>query len=110
LTSYPSSPLTIYVDVPGLPQVGHFNPIFIEKINYEDTVLLAGKLYVTNKERTICDLINGNSNEEYIYEAIETYLDTGSAESLFAYAEKYKCVDSMRHYIATLDDYIANLI
>jgi hypothetical protein len=81
--------------------------IKVDSLNHEDTFKVHEDMCVTNAERTICDLINYDRAEEFIYSAIEDYI--GSHEDvvrLLEYAVKYNCVDKMRYFIGSLDEAI----
>lgn len=109
LTNYPPSPVLLYTEATNVEFKGRIQFVYTPKIIYEDTEVITGKLRVTNVERTICDLINYKSNEEYIYDSIESYMDSGKPVSkLLEYAAKYNCLDKMNFYINTLDDYLAD--
>jgi len=91
LSNFPPSPLIRFSTI-TLEQ----NPRRYKVINpdrtlplTEDLELIANRLYVTNKERTICDMILYESNDEFIYDSIETYLDLhGTTDTLRQYAKK----------------------
>ena len=108
LSTFPPSPLLRFLDMEvGSNRIRYVTPNRTLPIT-EDIEHVAGHLYATNKERTICDMILYESNDEFIYESIETYLALhGTEETLRTYALKYNCVEKMEHYLTTLDAYLA---
>jgi len=71
----------------------------------DDIVQVSGRLYVTTPERTICDLVIVDGNDEFIYQSLESYLAKfGTAETLLRYADKYGCREEMSYRLATLSD------
>jgi len=114
LSNFPPSSLLRYCDAAKCVATHryHFrNPNTTSTLSLtEDVELLAGHLYVTNKERTICDMILYESNDEFIYDSIEVYLELyGTSEVLLSYADRYRCRTKMEYYINTLDEYLAEL-
>lgn len=110
LSNFPPSPLIRYVEWGVYPNTRRYKYLSPDKTLplTEDIEHVAGFLYVTNKERTICDMIIYESNDEFIYDSIETYLNLhGTMDTLREYALKYSCVERMEHYLNTLDDYLA---
>ncbi|MCL1934871.1 MAG: hypothetical protein FWF57_00600 [Defluviitaleaceae bacterium] len=108
ISNYSTSPCIRLVDK-KLPYSWRFPLVYLENTLplTEDIEHVAGHLYVTNKERTICDMILYECTEEFIYQSIETYLDEhGTEETLMKYADKYKCIEKMKYYITTLDKYL----
>jgi hypothetical protein len=70
----------------------------------EDLIYLGGKLFVTSPERTVCELVIADGNDEFIYQSIGTYLSKlGDESKLMAYARKYGCEEQMRNRINGLN-------
>jgi len=79
--------------------------VHVPRIDYEDTEHIGGLLYITNPERTICDLINKGIRKSAIYNAITVYSNICDLDILRGYATKYSCYDQLEIFVATLDDY-----
>jgi len=111
LSNFPPSPLIRFSDV-SLTKSPHYLRFLVPDKTLpltEDIEHVAGNLYVTNKERTICDMILYESADEFIYESLETYLDLyGTIETLKDYSKKYNCEEKMFYYIDSLDEYLAD--
>ena len=73
ISSYPPNPLTLYSTSPVSIHAGYFVTVPVKLLDYNNTIRLADKLYVTDAPRTVCDLIerNGDSENELIYECID---------------------------------------
>ena len=110
LSNFPPSPLLRFSEVQLSKTPNNIRFIYPDRTLpvTEDIELVANKLYVTNKERTICDMILYESNDEFIYDSIETYLGLhGTEETLREYAQKYRCQERTDYYLSTLSDYLA---
>lgn len=74
----------------------------------DDMEHIGGALYVTNPERTVCELVLADGNDEFILQSISAYLAKyGNAQVLMSYAKKYNCTKQMRHRLkeaAALDN------
>ena len=88
LTTCMPSPVLLYT--PYHKELrGNFICMIPHKIDYEDTELITGKLYVTNKERTICEMIAEEHSDSLIVEALENYLMENPVENLYRISDKY---------------------
>jgi len=105
LSNYPPNPLIMYTTYAGKIHNQITYLIHVPKINMEDTYLVKNNLYVTNRERTICELIEYEANEEYIYQSIESYTNRYNLDDLFAYASNRGLLSEVKKYIDTLSDY-----
>jgi len=101
LTTCMPSPVLLFTPYP-VELRSNFICMIPHKIDYEDTELLTGKLYVTNKERTICDMIAEEHSDSLIYEALESYLNENPVENLYKVSDKYVSRSKLEHYINTL--------
>lgn len=71
----------------------------------EDCELVRPTVYVTNKERTIIDLIRCDRYLGYILEAIEEYIwdDDNDNQKLIDYAKKYNLENELNKYMEESD-------
>ena len=79
--------------------------VHVDKISYDDTDHIGGLLYITNVERTICDLINKGVRKPLIYSAVSVYESKRDLDILRVYAGKYGCVERLDYFIHTLTAY-----
>lgn len=66
--------------------------------SYDNTVLYADGIYITNKERTICDMVKFQCQEFHLFEAIfdyYTYEDEESIKRLEDLASSYGVLDQL---------------
>ncbi len=77
-----------------------------DKITFEDTEILSHNLYITNRERTICEMMEREVTEEFICQSLETYFNDRSKEDLIPYVIKYTSMDKYNHYLALYDEYL----
>ena len=69
----------------------------------EDVEHIGNNLWVTNKERTICDLLIYDSNSEFLLQSLEDYLAYhGTIDTLREYAEKYACREQLNQAVEQL--------
>lgn len=110
LNNYGITPVVLLADLE--------KPIYTNYIWYtpyvtksdEDLVHIAGGLYVTSPERTICDLVIADGDEEFLYGTMDGYLRRlGTRDDLKKYAVKYNCVTQMEYRLNTLDEWIDGL-
>ena len=104
LTTCMPSPVMLYSPY-ETELCGSYICMIPHEIDYADTELITGKLYVTNKERTICELIAERHSDSLIYEALENYLAVHPVEGLYKVSDKYVERDQLDYYINTLQDY-----
>lgn len=71
----------------------------------EDIELIADSLWVTNKERTICDLLLYDPNSEFLFQSLEDYLAYhGVEKDLMEYAIKYNCEKQLTLALSELEE------
>jgi len=71
----------------------------------EDVELIAEGLWVTNKERTICDLLIYDPNNEFLFQSLEDYLMYhGTEKDLRDYAIKYNCEEQLALVLGELGE------
>jgi len=69
----------------------------------EDVEHIGNNLWVTNKERTICDLLIYDPTSEFLFQSLEDYLTYhGTINTLQEYARKYACEELLNQAIEQL--------
>jgi hypothetical protein len=86
--------------------------VYVPKIFHSDDDLLhlGGDLYVTLPERTVCELIVSNRNEEMLYETLDNYLFKHSKSRLLKCARKYKCLEAVQRRINSMQGYMDDML
>ena len=107
LSTYPPLPIMIYKKCKLVIERGCFQVIGVDKLDYSDCNKINDKLFVTNAERTICEMIKHEREDSVIYESIDHYLrlNNKGIDTLRRYAEKYKIRSKLEEYLKTLEEY-----
>jgi len=105
MSSAPPSPLHIFCECEKVLRCGYVVLYPVEKVDYDNTIHIKNDLYVTNPERTICDMIEFHWDERILYESVERYHLKFDVGKLFRYAETRSLRDSLQYYFDTVDEY-----
>ena len=106
LSTFPEEPVLMISSCISSVDCRYFSIQRVDNLNLDDTDKLMSGLYVTNAERTICDMVRYDSEERFIYESIETYgIRFGVYEKLLEIADKYEVREQVEEYINSLADW-----
>jgi len=105
LSNYPPIKMQIWTD--KIP-IGNSILTFVKAdiVVFDDTELIEESLYITNKERTICEMIEKGVTEEFICQSLETYLYEHSKEELLNYVNKYTSLEKFNSCLLLYDEYL----
>jgi hypothetical protein len=86
--------------------------VFVPKVFSTDDELtqIGEKLYVTNPERTVCELIVADGDEEMLYTTLDGYIRKYGTEELLKCARKYNCEELVQHRIDTVQEYMDDML
>ena len=105
LSNFPPIKIQIWTDtVPIRNSVLTF--VKTDRISYDDTELVADSLYITNQERTICEMIENGVTEEYICQSLEAYLSSHTQDRLLFFVNKYTSQEKYNYYLTLYDEYL----
>ena len=109
ISDFPPRPLMIYSEYPEILRAGYCVYIPVAFVNYEHTIHLANKLYVTDVYRTICDLIQYERGDDIVYQCMERFPDKCVLSDLLAYAAERGLDDRVKYYWDTVKNYYQTL-
>jgi hypothetical protein len=105
LSSFPPIKMQIWTDkVPIHNSILTF--VKTDKISLEDTEQIAENLYITNMERTICEMIENGVTEEFICQSLEAYLSSHTQNQLLLFVNKYTSQEKYNYYLTLYDEYL----
>ena len=97
LNMYGITPVVLMSDTPTEIYTQYIRHVPFVFNTREGLTHLGGKLYVTTPERTICELVMADGNDEFILQSLESYLAKyGTEKAVMDYADKYGCSEQMR--------------
>lgn len=77
--------------------------------DYSYCTSITKKLFITNPERTICDMIRFNREERFLYESLERYLRRNSnLSNLYSVADHYLLRNKLDKHILELPFWMAD--
>ena len=112
ISNYPPNPLLIYSTYPKLLNCGYNVFIPVDKLDYSHTIHLNYNLFVTDPERTVCDLVErmSASTEELCYESIDGYCGRFDIDKLIEYAEQRNLREKIEYMIGNVDAFFDNVM
>jgi hypothetical protein len=71
----------------------------------EDTYQIGNGLYVTNIERTLCEMMRDDCYEEFVCQALLEYTDEFGMAALYPWVEKYYNLIGYFHWLAIAEEH-----
>ena len=99
LTSANPNPLSVDLDIDHDITTPWLYARALKYNKGEDLLHYKNNLYITDKYRTVCDMIKKRLTPQHILEAIETIIEVESETTLIQYAERYSIEKEMQQYI-----------
>lgn len=104
LSTFPKNLITYFKDIHKDVSTQYFYVYRQDPLDYRYTIKIRDGLYITNYERTICDLISNECEYKLIEQSIEVYgLEFESFDELFKVAEEYKVLDKLKTIIEEME-------
>ena len=109
LSTYYTQPLQMYTEGKNKLVTPYFVAIPVEILDYNDTINLSRNLFVTNPQRTVCDMFDFNTTERFIYESIKLYPKLYDFDELLEYANKRGLKERVLEYSKNASYFLMNL-
>lgn len=105
MSTFPKNCLVFLSDKIDKDYPGVISFVKVDKLTIDNTIKLSDGLYITNKERTICDMIKYGCEERFLLESIDDYCTDNNEDKLKCLLLQYGLMDKYLKYKEELKDF-----